>query len=69
MLLRILMALKTKTTRCRTLFHDVPESEILKVLSNYGILPDMLPMEMGGSVVLNQPEWIANRWAVELEEI
>lgn len=65
----IMMALKTKTTRSRTVFHDVPQDEILEVLSNYGILPCMLPTQMGGSVVLNQREWIAQRWAIEMEEI
>lgn len=63
------MALKKKTTRSRTLFHDVPESEILDVLAEYGILKNMLPTEMGGTVVLNQREWMANRWAIEIEEL
>jgi len=64
-----MMALKTKSTRHRTLFHDVPASEILDTLAGYGIIKGMVPTEMGGTVVLNQQEWIANRWAAELEEI
>lgn len=64
-----MMALKTKSTRSRTLFHDVPSSDILTVLSDYGILPAHLPVEMGGNVRLDHREWIENRWATELEEI
>ena len=65
----VAMALMSKEARARLQFHDVPESEILEVLSGYGILKDMLPTEMGGTVELNQYEWIANRRAVEMEEI
>jgi hypothetical protein len=65
----VLYALMDKRARSRSLYHDVPESEILDVLSGYGILKDMLPVEMGGTVQLDQSEWIANRRAVELEEI
>lgn len=49
--------------------HNVPDSEITQVLSCYGILQSMLPSEMGGSLELNQGEWIANRRAAELQEI
>jgi hypothetical protein len=55
--------------RHRTLVHNVPESQILNVLSSYGIMKDMLPTQMGGTIELSQSEWIANRRAVELEEI
>jgi hypothetical protein len=65
----IMMALKSKSARCRTRFHDVQESEILGVLAGYGILDSMLPTEMGGTLEFNQSEWIAKRRAVELEEI
>ena len=65
----IMMALKSKSSRCRTLFHNVPESEIVDVLAGYGILASMLPTEMGGTLQFSQSEWIAKRRALELEEI
>jgi hypothetical protein len=58
----------SRTHRCRHLVHDVAESEILEVLSRYGLEKSMLPTEMGGTVKLNLAEWIANRRAVEMEE-
>jgi hypothetical protein len=58
-----------KRIRSRTLFHDVPESQIVDILSSYGILKEMLPTEMGGTVRLNQAEWMASRRAAEREEI
>jgi len=65
----ILFALKDKESRSRTVFHDGTESEIIAALSEYGINKDMLPTEMGGSLVFRQSEWIDNRRAAELEEI
>lgn len=65
----IMLALTDKRTRLRTIVHDVPVSQICDVLSAYGILREMLPTEMGGEVKLNQAEWIADRRAVELQEI
>jgi hypothetical protein len=58
-----------KRIRSRTLFHDVPESQIVDILSSYGILKEMLPTEMGGTVRLNQAEWMASQRAAESEEI
>jgi hypothetical protein len=58
-----------KHARSRRLFHDVPESQLLDVLSDYGILKEMLPTEKGGTVPFNQSEWIANRRVVELKDI
>ena len=65
----IIHAFMNKDFRTRSLTHDVPEDDILDTLSKYGIEKEMLPVEMGGTIVLNQSEWIANRWATELEEI
>jgi hypothetical protein len=65
----ILFPLMDKHIRSRMLFHDVPENELLVVLSDYGIPTDVLPTEMRGTVQLNQAEWIAIRRAVELEMI
>ena len=62
-------ALRDRAARSRTVFHDVPESQILDVLSDYGILKGMLPTMMGGTVRLDQTEWIASRRAAELGEI
>ena len=60
-----------KRARVRTVFHDVPEDELLNALSEYGILKDGLPTGMGGTIELNLylQEWMANRRAVEMEEI
>jgi hypothetical protein len=65
----LLNAVCDKRLRERKLEHDVQENQIISVLSTYGIMKDMLPTEMGGTIELNQSEWIANRRAVELEEI
>lgn len=65
----LLNAVFHKRLRDRNLQHDVPESQILDVLSSYGIMKDMLPLEMGGTIVLDQSEWIANRRAAEIEQI
>jgi hypothetical protein len=65
----IIYAWIDKHTRSRHLFHTVPESQLLDVFSDYGILRNMLPTQMGGTVRLDQAEWIANRRAVELGEV
>lgn len=65
----IVYALADKRARSRAVIHDVSESETLKNLESFGILKDMLPTEMGGSLKLDLPEWMENRRAVELEEI
>lgn len=49
--------------------HDVPEKDVVDVLGKYGLQKDILPKAMGGNLDLNEPEWMANRYAVELEEI
>jgi hypothetical protein len=49
--------------------HDVPPEQIADELSSFGITREMLPTQMGGSIVLNPSEWIAKRRAVEMEEI
>jgi len=65
----VIMAVKSKSSRSRTLFHDVPEDEIVETLSTYGIFDSMLPTEMGGTLRFSQSEWIAQRRALEMEEI
>jgi len=73
MLLRVMkpviMALMDKEARARIIVHAASDSDILGALLCYGIHRNMLPTEMGGSVQLNQAEWIENRRAIELEEI
>ena len=61
----IISALLTKRTRLRTVQHCVPKGEIFGSLSEYGILGHMLPTDMGGSVRLDQAEWMTDRRAVE----
>lgn len=65
----VIFALMDRRTRSRTLMHDVPESGYVDLLSEYGISRDMLPREMGGTIELDQSEWIANRRALEMEEL
>lgn len=55
-----------RIVRARFVIHEVPENELLSSLSPYGITSEMLPMEMGGTLVLNQREWIASRRANEM---
>jgi hypothetical protein len=62
----IIFYLMDKYARSRVLFHDVPESQLLDVLSDYGIHKEMLSTGMGGTVQLDQAEWIAERRALEL---
>jgi hypothetical protein len=65
----IRFALIDKETRSRIKIHDVPESQILDTLSGYGIRKEALPTDMGGSITLEQAEWIADHRALELDEI
>jgi hypothetical protein len=65
----IIHSFTDKRTRTRSLMHDESPSEIVGVLSKYGITKDMLPSEMGGTIQNHQLEWIADRRAIELEEI
>jgi hypothetical protein len=65
----ILNAFMDKYARSRILVHDVPESQLLGVLSDYGILKDMLPSELGGTILLDQAAWISSQRAAELLEI
>jgi len=73
MLVRILKpglnALMDTMARSRTILHDVPEDEIVSALSRYGILKYMIPTEMGGTMQHDIGEWIAQRYAAELEQI
>lgn len=68
-ILPVLFAFTDKRTRTRTNLHDVPESQLLKTLSEFGIRREMLPTEMGGTIQLNAYEWMAERRAIELEEL
>jgi hypothetical protein len=63
----IVYASMDTASRARTLFHTVAESELLPVLADYGIQEGMLPTDMGGTLKLDQKEWVANRRAAELE--
>lgn len=65
----ILCAMMDKAARCRLLIHDVHESEIVAVLSCFGIMKNILSVEMGGPVKLDLSEWIGDRCAVEMEGI
>jgi hypothetical protein len=65
----ILEAVIGKRAQSRTMILDAPNSEILDVLSSYGILEDMLLTEMGVTVQYKQSEWPAKRIAAEMEVI
>ena len=43
----------SKADRARTIIHDVPDSELIETLSQYGIMAHMLPINMGGLVDLD----------------
>lgn len=67
----VVAALVSKDSRLRRMYHCVAETEIIGVLSEYGILSDMLPTDMGGSVELarSQSEWMTNRNALERAQV
>jgi hypothetical protein len=65
----LVLTLMDARGRSRYKIHDIPENDAAVDLSSYGISKEMLPTEMGGSVVLDQQEWIANRRALEMEEL
>jgi hypothetical protein len=65
----IAYALMDKHMRSRILIHDVPERQLPHILTDFGIHEDMLPTGMGGSVQLDQAEWLTNQRAAELMEI
>ena len=62
-------AVMDKHARSRILTHNVPDSEILDVHSSYDIQKNMLPTQLGGTVLLDQAKWIAGRRAAELDDI
>lgn len=63
----IIHSFVSKEFRARTLAHSASESDIPQALWKYGI--HQLPTQMGGNVILDQEDWIADRRAAELEEI
>jgi len=65
----IVFALLSKEARLRILVHDASESELLEILSHYGIEKYMLPTQMGGTVHLDLVEWVASRRAIEMEDV
>jgi hypothetical protein len=50
----VLLASMDATSRARMLIHTVPESELLSVLAFFGIQKEMLPTDLGGTLMLNQ---------------
>lgn len=67
----VLSATLDKAGRSRTLIHDVPDNQLLATLAEYGISKEILPTAVGGDVDLDTwlPIWIAQRRALEMEEI
>lgn len=65
----VMSAFLDRESRTRTMAHAVSESEIATVLAEYSITRDVLPTEFGGTVEFNQSKWVAQRRAVEMEEI
>lgn len=65
----IIHALLNRWFRSRVLVHNVSPESIMNVLREYGILPEMLPAKMGGTLDLDTDEWIAQRRAAEMEEL
>mmetsp|Transcript_3730 Transcript_3730/g.6896 ORF Transcript_3730/g.6896 Transcript_3730/m.6896 type:complete len:144 (+) Transcript_3730:1312-1743(+) len=62
----IVFAFLDSRTRTRSVVHEVPQSQIAKALSEYGIGNEMSRSHMGGSVEINMIEWIAGRRASEM---
>lgn len=58
-----------KEARTRFRVHDESPHEIAESLSSYGIGKDMIPTQIGGSLQLDPSKWLANRRAIEMEEI
>lgn len=69
MVIPIFCALQSKQSRVRTIFHEGSEEENLAALSEYGITASMLPECCGGTVLLDQKEWIAQQIALEMKEL
>jgi hypothetical protein len=65
----IAFAMQGKEMRTRNTMHDVIPAKLADSLSPFGITKDMLPMHMGGTIQLNPSDWIAERRAIEMEEI
>lgn len=61
----VLFGAMDTASRARMIFHPVSssESELLSVLAEYGIEKEMLPKDIGGTLKLDQKEWIAKRRA------
>lgn len=68
----VLNATLNRDGRYRTVFHDADGDQLLDALSSsYGIPKKILPTAMGGGIDVAQwlPVWIAQRRAIEMEEI
>jgi hypothetical protein len=59
---------KGKELRLRSIIHDVPETEILGSLAEFGMSKDLLPVEIGGKIEFSIAEWLANRREGELAD-
>jgi hypothetical protein len=65
----VMMALKNRRSRARSLFHDVQENDIAEILSTFGIGKDVLPDEIpGGTVRFDQSLWIEHRKVIEASQ-
>lgn len=65
----VVNALIDTWSRSCTRVHNVPPHDIVRTLLAYGIEKEMLPTIVGGTVELDASEWIAQRWAAEMEEL
>jgi hypothetical protein len=61
-ILPIWLALADRDSRCRTLVHDVQDSQLMNVLSGYGLSEEVVPTELGGKCQLDQHAWVEKRW-------
>ena len=58
----ILFCAMDTASRARMIFHtEESEGELLSALAEYGIEKEMLPKDIGGTLEVDQKEWIAKR--------
>lgn len=56
-----------KEFRSRLLIHDVPQSQVVETLAEYGISKDVLPVDLGGTCEFDLGDWLSDRRNFERE--
>jgi hypothetical protein len=66
-ILRVAIRSWNREFRSRTVLHDVPESQLVEALAQYGIPKEVIPVELGGTYEHDHSKWLAKRRAIEKE--